>query len=288
MKSEEEIINHVLYVANSDDRVRAVLLTGSRANLSVPKDIFQDFDIIYIVWQMDSFINDKQWIDIFGERLILQLPDEMSMGKEDDHAFHYLMLFKDGNRIDLTLFPLEKFETAFKKDSLTVSLLDKDDLFKNLPPANDTDYHIKRPAEKEFTDCCNEFWWVSTYVAKGLWRKEITYAKEMMEVPVRWMFLKMIEWYIGIKNDFAVTVGKAGRNMKKYISPQLYDKILFTYPDSNIENIWESLFEMTNLFDELASEIAGFLEFHYKKDEACNVKAYLQEVYTNSKERRLT
>jgi aminoglycoside 6-adenylyltransferase len=288
MKSEEEIINHVLYVANSDDRVRAVLLTGSRANLSVPKDIFQDFDIIYIVRQMDSFINDKQWIDIFGERLILQLPDEMTMGKEDDHAFHYLMLFKDGHRIDLSLFPLEKFETAFKKDSLTVSLLDKDDLFKNLPPANDTDYHIKRPAEKEFTDCCNEFWWVSTYVAKGLWRKEITYAKEMMEVPVRRMFLKMIEWYIGIKNDFAVTVGKAGRNMKKYISRQLYDKILFTYPDSNIENIWESLFEMTNLFDELASEIAGFLEFHYKKDEACKVKAYLQEVYTNSKERRLT
>lgn len=109
----------------------------------------------------------------------------------------------------------------------------------------------------------------------------------MMEVPVRRMFLKMIEWYVGIKTGFAVAFGKAGKNMKKYISPQLYDKILFTYPGSNIENIWGSLFEMTNLFDELASEIAGFLEFHYEKDEACSVKAYLREAYTNSKQRSL-
>ena len=283
MRSEEEIINQVLHIANSDDRIRAVLLTGSRADPNIPKDIFQDFDIIYIVRQIGSFINDRYWIDIFGERLILQLPEEMTVGKKDDHAFHYLMLFKDGNRIDLTLFPLEKLRTAFKKDSLAVLLLDKDELFESLPPADDTDHHIKRPGEKEFADCCNEFWWVSTYVAKGLWRNEITYAKEMMEVPVRMMFLKMIGWYVGIKTGFAVSFGKAGKNLKKFVPSQLYDRILFTYPDSKIENIWRSLFMMTNLFDELANEVAERMEFRYNKEEADNVTGYLQQVCASSK-----
>lgn len=287
MRTEEEIINQVLHVANSDDRIRAVLLTGSRADLNAAKDVFRDFDIIYIVRQLDSFINDEHWIDIFGERLILQLPDEMTAGKKDDHAFHYLMLFKDGNRIDLTLFPLEKLKAAFKKDSLAVLLLDKDELFKNLPPANGADHHIKRPTEKEFIDCCNEFWWVSTYVAKGLWRNEITYAKEMMEVPVRMMFLKMTEWYVGIKTGFSVSFGKAGKNIKKYVSPQLYDKILSTYPDGEIENIWTALFRMTGLFDELADEVADSLEFKYNKDEARNVTGYLQQVCVSSKDKIL-
>lgn len=168
MRSEEEVIALILHVANQDDRIRAVLLTGSKANPAAIKDIFQDFDIIYIVTQLESFVKNRYWIDIFGERLILQLPEEMIVGDKDNTSFHYLMLFKDGNRIDLTLFPLDKLRTEFKRDSLTTLLLDKDNLFETLPPPGDTDYLIKLPTEKEFMDCCNEFWWVSTYVGKGL------------------------------------------------------------------------------------------------------------------------
>lgn len=280
MRSEAEVITLILQVAKTDDRIRAVLLTGSRANPNAAKDIFQDFDIIYIVKELDTFLKDHTWIDIFGERIILQLPEEMSIGDKDHHSFHYLMLFKDGNRIDLTLFPLDKLQTEFERDSLTILLLDKDSLFEKLPPPNDTDYLIKRPTEKDFTDCCNEFWWVSTYVGKGLWRKEIPYAKKMIENPVRTMFLKIIEWYIGIKTEFTVSFGKGGRNMKYYISPDLYNKILSTYPDSNIDNIWNSLFVMTELFGDLASKIAEMMSFNYNEDEAKNVVEYLRWIYT--------
>ncbi len=42
--------------ANGDGRIRAVLLNGSRANHSIQPDQWQDFDIVYIVNEMDSFI----------------------------------------------------------------------------------------------------------------------------------------------------------------------------------------------------------------------------------------
>jgi aminoglycoside 6-adenylyltransferase len=281
MRSTKEIKNIILAIAENDARVKAVLLNGSRANPKTAPDKFQDFDIVFIVNEIESFLSDHNWIKIFGDILIMQLPDEMIIYNEKKRSsFAYLMLFNDGNRIDLTLFPKNKLQSEFINDSLTVVLLDKENLFPDLPPASDKDYLIKQPIEKEFTDCCNEFWWVCTYVAKGLCRNEITYAKEMLEIPVRNMFLKMTEWLVGVENNFSVSFGKSGKYMKNYISPELYKKILFTYPDHRSENIWNSLFLMTKLFSEFADKVSQSLYFSYNKIEEYNVKEYLEQLHS--------
>ncbi len=74
MRSEGEITNLILNVAESNDRIRAVLLNGSRANPKAKKDNFQDYDIVYIVREINSFVSDHSWIDVFGDRIILQMP----------------------------------------------------------------------------------------------------------------------------------------------------------------------------------------------------------------------
>ncbi len=218
MRSENEIMSLILNVAKTDNRIRVVFLNGSRANPNAKKDILQDYDIVYVVREKESFLYDHNWIDIFGERLILQIPEEMILGNEEKDneaaksvAFPYLMLFEDGNRIDLTLLPIEELENEFELDSLSVLLMDKDNLFPDFPTSSDLDYLIRKPTEKEFLDCCNEIWWVSAYVAKGLWRGQILYAKDMLEYPVRAMFMKMIEWHIGTQTNFLVSFGKSGK-----------------------------------------------------------------------------
>jgi aminoglycoside 6-adenylyltransferase len=281
MRSSEEIKKLILKKAEADERIRAVLLNGSRADPKIAPDKFQDFDIVFIVNEIENFLSDHDWIKILGDILIMQLPDEMIIYNEKKRSsFAYLMLFKDGNRIDLTLFPKDKLKTEFVSDSLTVLLLDKENLFPDLPAASDKDYLIKQPTEKEFTDHCNEFWWVCTYVAKGLCRYEITYSKEMLEIPVRNMFLKMTEWLIGVENNFSVSFGKSGKYMKNYVSPELYEKILLTYPDHKAENIWRSLFLMTELFSEFANKISQSLHFSYNKIEEDNVIEYLEQLQT--------
>jgi aminoglycoside 6-adenylyltransferase len=281
MRSEEEIYNLVLDIAIASENIRAVVLNGSRADPNAPKDIFQDYDIVYFVRDLESFTSNHNWIGIFGERLILQMPEQMTLPGypvASRQTFSYLMLFKDKNRIDLTLFPVERITREFSFDSLSVRLLDKDNLFPNLPPPDESDYLIRKPAEKEFADVCNEFWWVCPYVAKGLARGEITYAKDMLENPVRMMFLKMIEWQIGIKTDFRVNFGKSGKNLKRLVDPQLYEKILLTYPDGNIQNIWKSLFLMTEIFDESARTTARCFGFIYDQAESQNVINYLKDI----------
>ena len=53
MRNEEEVLSLILNVAENDERIRAALLTGLRANPNVEKDSLQDFDIIYIVTALE-------------------------------------------------------------------------------------------------------------------------------------------------------------------------------------------------------------------------------------------
>jgi aminoglycoside 6-adenylyltransferase len=288
MRSAEDIKKLIIDIAKPDDRIRAVLLNGSRANPKILPDPYQDFDVVYVVTHFESFISDHRWTDIFGERIIWQLPDLMTTGESQDEVgtkigFHYLMLLKDGNRIDLTLFPADKITNDFLHDSLTIVWLDKDNAFSNINSPDDFDYLIQRPAEKEFAETCNEFWWVSTYVSKGLLRNEIPYAKEMLETVVRPMFMKIVAWFIGTETNFSVSFGKGGKFMRQYLSDTQYDKILATYSDQRPENNWRSLFTMIELFGDFARTVAARLKFHYLLQEEENVSIYLRKSYHEQK-----
>ena len=46
MRTTEEMLNLILNIAKEDDNIRAVLMSGSRANPDCPKDTYQDFDIM--------------------------------------------------------------------------------------------------------------------------------------------------------------------------------------------------------------------------------------------------
>lgn len=279
MRTEEQIMELVLKVAAQDKRIRAVGMNGSRTNLNAPKDIFQDFDIVYLVTDINSFMNDPNWIDIFGDRIIMQTPEKMAMfPSEIVQRFAYLMLFTDGNRIDLTLIPIEKKDTYCKEDKLTIILLDKDSSLPEVSPPTDEDYWVKQPTAEFFADCCNEFWWVSTYVAKGLWRREILYAMEHLHTIVRQMLTKMLEWKIGIETNFSVSIGKSGKYLEKYLSENNWEELLSTYPNGSYEEVWEALFTMCNLFRRTAIFVADHLGFHYPYEEDKKVTTYLKSV----------
>jgi len=255
-----------------------VVLNGSRANPKAKRDIFQDFDIIYLVKDFKSFLDEPRWIERFGELMILQKPDDMQSPAPQAHVgYTYLMQFKDGNRIDLTLFPLNQLD-ALEKNSLSVVLFDKDGSLAALPPASEADYLPKPPSAKAFEDCCNEFWWVCPYAAKGLWRGEILYARHMVDQVLREQLMQMLTWYIGIKTDFKVNPGKLGKHFKTYLDPMLWQQLLSTYAEAEYQKTWGALFSMVGLFRQVANAIAERLSFIYPAQDDENVTKHLRVV----------
>ena len=280
MRTEQEMFDLILETAKCDDRIRAVIMNGSRANPNAPRDPFQDFDIVYIVTDVEPFRRNLEWIQRFGETMILQMPEDMQdPPPENGGFFSYLMQFMDGNRIDLGLFTLSQWKES-GSDSQSILLLDKDGIIEPFPPASDSDYLPKLPTAKTFADCCNEFWWVSPYAAKGLWRQEILYAKYVQDVYVRDQLMKMLTWHLGVKTDFKVSPGKFGKYFKKYLEPELWDMLLRTYSDASYENTWNALFVMCDLFRKVAVPVAEHFGFEYPFEDDKRVTTHLMHVRT--------
>ena len=279
MRTEQEMYETILDIARKDDRVKAVYMNGSRTNPNASRDIFQDYDIVYVVDETASFIEDKKWIQKFGDIMYMQYPDE-SPDYPNDKNNHYgwLMQFCDGNRVDLTVQTLSYAREHLADDKLCRVLLDKDNVLPAIGESTDRERYVKRPTEEQFLSCCNEFWWCSNNIAKGLWREEITYAQDMTNFVVRKQLEKMLSWKIGVKEDFGVSIGKSAKYMNRYLEKETYQRYLKTYFAADVEEAWKAVSVMCKLFDQTAKEVAAALNYRYDEHEAEMAEKYLMDV----------
>ena len=289
MRTEQEMFNLILKIANHDERIRAVYMNGSRTNPNVVKDKYQDYDVVFVVTETESFLANKNWIEKFGEIAIVQEPDWNDVktglyGERFDfsRSYAWLMLFKDGNRIDLGIEIKEEAEKNFLKDRLTRLLLDKDDFLPKIPLPTDEDYHVRKPNQDEYTAYCNDFWWCLNNVAKGIARDELPYAMEMYNLVVRKLLNGMIDWYIGTLTNFSVSTGKMGKYYKKYLPSKLYELYAKTYSDSDYNHFWASVFTACELFSTAALSVGKYFNFYYRKYEEDNMMDYISEVRSSS------
>ncbi|MGN7165566.1 aminoglycoside 6-adenylyltransferase [Paenibacillus cellulositrophicus] len=281
MRSEQEMMRLLLDYAKHDERIRLVTLEGSRTNTNIPPDAFQDYDISYFVTEMDSFKEHDGWLDFLGKRIMMQKPEDMELfPPELGNWFSYLFHLEDGNKVDLTLIPLNEAENYFtQSDGLVEVLLDKDALITNEVIADDRQYWIKKPTAREFDDCCNEFWMVSTYVVKGLARKEILFAIDHLNEIARPNLLRMMAWQIGSEHGFTFSVGKNYKFIDRYLPDEDWETLLSTYAENGYEHMWKSLFTCYELFRKYSKAVSSRFGYPYPDyDEA--ISKYTENVYS--------
>jgi len=274
MRTEQEMYDLILDFAQKDERVRVVTMNGSRANPNAPRDTFQDYDIVYVVTEIASYLADDAWLDNFGRRVIMQKPEGMELFPPDGKPrFSYLMLYEDGNRIDLSLMPLEELGNYLKEDSILKVLLDKDGRVPALPASSDSDYWIKRPTPGMFDDCCNEFWWLSTYVAKGLARDELPYAIAHLDY-MRKQLMTMLSWQVGLEKGFTFSIGKQFKYLQQHVNTDVWQRLCATCNAGSPAACEEALVGMLALFSEVSKDVAKRFGYNYPDYDA-KVSDYL-------------
>lgn len=280
MRTEQEMFNLILNTAKKDERIRAVYMNGSMTNPNAVKDIFQDYDIVYVVGETKPFREQKNWIDQFGEPLYMQYPEENSYYEHDvENCYGWLIQFTDGNRLDLHVCTLSYALKEIKEDRLCRILLDKDKCLPDIPEETDKDHWVKKPTQCQFFDTCNEYWWCLNNVAKGLWREEIPYVMDMLNYCVRPQLIRLIEWKIGFQTDFTVSIGKSGKYMHRWLEDEKWNAFLKTYPSGNVKDIWESVFIMCDLFNDIAKDVSNNMNVKYNEIEADNSLRFLKDVH---------
>ena len=249
-------------------QVAAVAMSGSRTDTKAPKDEFQDYDVVYVVDDFDNLTSDLSWLDYFGKRIIEQ---EVVL----DHRRLYLMLFEDGNRIDLTLCPKEHIKEWVDSEAGFTVLEDPEHLFE--PYSQNLERYWTSPASAiEFEKVCNEFWWVSAYVVKGICRKQVIYATDHLYGICQQEFLKILAWQVASARG-RVDIGKNYKYLFNYLPAEKEKELSNLLDFSSIEKITQSLLTTMELFHQESQFLANKMGFDYDMEVAEKMIEYAEE-----------
>ncbi len=265
------MLNLILHTAKKL-QVDAVALSGSRTDTKAPKDEFQDYDVVYVVDDLDNLTSDLSWLDQFGTRIIGQ---EVTLG----HRRLYLMLFEDGNRIDLTLCPQEHMQEWVDSEAGFTVLEDKKGIFETYSPSPER-FWIHPASEIDFEKACNEFWWVSAYVVKGICRKQVIYATDHLYGICQQELLKVLAWQVASDRG-TVDVGKNYKYLFSYLPAEKEKEFSNLLDFSSSDKITQSLFATMDLFHQEAQSFAQKMRFNYDKEVAEKMIQYAEERLSN-------
>ena len=271
MRTETEMLDLILQTAEAL-QVDAVAMSGSRTNPNAPKDEFQDYDVVYIVDNLDDLVTDLVWLDQFDKRIIEQ-------HNVLDHRRLYLMLFEDGNRIDLTLCPKEHIKEWVDSEADFTVIHDPQGLLQPYVPTPKR-YWTAPASATDFDKSCNEFWWVSAYVVKGICRKQVIYATDHLYEICQQELLKVLAWQVA--SDLGtVDIGKNYKYLFQYLPTEKEKEFSALLDFSSVEKLTQSLFATIQLFHQEAQILAQKMRFYYDKDVAEKMMRYAEEKLPN-------
>ena len=266
-RNQEQMLRLILQVPENI-QAEAVAMSGSRTDTKALKDEFQDYDVVYVVDDLDNLTRDLSWLDRFGKRIIEQ---EVTLG----HRRLYLMLFEDGNRIDLTLCPKEDINEWVDSEACFTVLVDDKGLFESYSPSPQR-FWIHPASETDFKKACNEFWWVSAYVVKGICRHQVIYATDHLYGICQQELLKLLAWQVAADKG-TVDVGKNYKCLFNYMSAEKEKEFSNLLDFSSVEKLTHSLFATMDLFHREAQILAQKMGFDYYKKVAEKMIEYAEE-----------
>ena len=271
MRTETEMLDAISQIAKSL-QVEAVALSGSRTDTKAPKDEFQDYDVVYVVDDLDNLTRNFSWLDQFGKRIIEQ---HVLLG----HRRLYLMLFEDGKRIDLTLCPKDHIQEWVDSEADYTVLKDEKGLFVPYSP-NPQRYWTSPASAIDFEKACNEFWWVSAYVVKGICRKQAIYATDHLYGICQQELLKVFAWQVASDRG-EVDIGKNYKYLFQYLPAEKEKEFSALLDFSSVEKLTQSLFATMQLFHREAQILAQKMGFDYDKEVAEKMIQYAEERLSN-------
>jgi aminoglycoside 6-adenylyltransferase len=253
------------------------------SELGLPVDLFSDYDVIVFVPDPAAFVADLEWQSVWRQPLA-------RWGDEDELYGHEIsfrgVVYDDWLKIDWSIWPERLLEVIAGRsalpDRLDVGyrvLLDKTGVTERWQAPTYRAHIPSPPTQAEYDALVDEFWWSSSYVAKGLWRGEVVNAKRALDVDMKLGVLRrFLEWKVELENDWSVKPGAYGRGLERMLEPETARELAATYAGAGIEENWEALFATIALFRRIAIEVGEAMGLVYPQQLDETATAYLEAV----------
>ena len=283
MDTFEALFERLIAWAKTQPDIRLVLLVGSRARTETPADEWSDADIVIMSTDPDRFLTATDWLGEFATPLLTFLePTATGTGEERR------VLFAGGLDVDFTPIPVSYVEqiaaTGWPPETAVVVargmrvLLDKDDLFATIAHQVLEFPEAAPPAQQQFLNLVNDFWYHAVWVAKKLRRGELWIARSCLDCYMKGQLRTMLEWHARATHGWSYDTWHDGRFLDRWADPRAVAELPGVFARYDVDDVRRALFATMRLFRWLASETAERLGYADATPAATHATAIVTQV----------
>ena len=282
MRSEKEVIDAVLNAAGEDEAVRAVI----RTNL-LPKRDYDYYNFCFVVNNIEKYDRDV-FAGCFGERILLYRSDRNYPELFPNNTKAHLMVFRDGITIAINVMDRDTLLSRYNGEQTHenvwigdtyMKILDKDGILPEIERLDEKQtWFAQKPSQEEFSETCNEFWWVLKTFAEYTLRKELLSAMFYLNTAVRDLLNMMIRWDLFLQAGQPVDMGILDSNMEKLLDEESFSLYKRTYPTADYGSIWDAYDAVVKLWSRTAEDVSARCGYVYSKDTEKNMLSLIRNL----------
>jgi aminoglycoside 6-adenylyltransferase len=205
--------------------VHAVLLIGSHARSQAPADRWSDVDVVLVVEDPATYLDDTDWLGAFGEPLLTFLEPTAVGGFTERRV-----LFAGGQDVDFALLPVAAVQELARRPELRAVLgrgfrilVDELGVERALREIGDLE-PPPAPSGPDFAQLTNDFWYHALWVARKLRRGEVWIAKQGCNCHLQTLLVQLLAWDAQA-GDRQLDTWHGGRFLERWASGRVLDEL---------------------------------------------------------------
>jgi aminoglycoside 6-adenylyltransferase len=262
------LLQRILRWAQSGERARALILTGSMAQPGSLVDPLSDLDLELVVHDVAALMAGGPWWAELGEVWAVQVVDAFAAASTQAYPM-VGVIYAGGAIVDFTVIDAARFAEMIATQQLDRVyapgyrvLWDPDQVTAGLPAAAPG-----RPAQppltqQELRTVADAFWFEALRVPKYLIRGELWEAKSR-EWTMKQHLLLLIEWHAAVLTGRPLDEYRKGRHLSRWADPRVWQDAHEVFGRFDAADSWRALTASVALFNRLAAEIAGAAGLRY-------------------------
>lgn len=263
MLTYTDLIERLTAWAESTPDVRAALIIGSRARTDHPADEWSDLDLLVFARDPEQFIRSAEWATGIAATW-LTFVERTGDGK----TWERRTVYEGGLDVDVALNPADWLDgmilQGIPSDAADVIrrgvkvLVDKDGQLAQilkLPLPSTTLF--QKPTQQEFTNAVSDFWYHTVWSVKHLRRGELWWAKSCVDMYLKGLLQRMLEWHARATRGEGLDTWLRGRFLEEWADPRAVEGLSRAFAHYEVDDVAHALQATMDLFRWLEDETAA-------------------------------
>ncbi len=257
MDRYSEIRSNILYMAEKNDDIKAVIEIGSQTRSTVKADEYSDLDVLILTDSPEAFLDDDKILSKIGEIKISFAEPTFGGGKERR------ILFDGSLDVDFIVLTQAQFDELIRNHFVDVIfargykvIYDIAYAAERLSGIECDKVYYELMSESEYNNLVNDFWFHTVWAAKKICRGELWTAKMCIDAYLKGYLMKIAEHYHICKYGEKYDVWHNGRMVEKWADEEIKDKLTRCFAKYDAKDMADALKNTAELFGMMARAYA--------------------------------